>query len=177
MAEMGILPQQKFRLAVDRHYKLVYQVAAGLLGDAAEAQDVTQETFTQYWQHGADAEHTKAWLIRVARNRCLDRLRRRNRIEYREPSALPERVQHDDALAETELDELTDRLRSAVDSLPEPQRSIVLLFSLQGMSGKDCAEALGISVNQVKVYLHRARAKLRHVLEPQALPAREIGHG
>ncbi|HMB74663.1 MAG TPA: sigma-70 family RNA polymerase sigma factor [Gammaproteobacteria bacterium] len=174
---MGKLPQQKFRLAVDRHYKLVYQVAAGMLGDAAEAQDVTQETFTQYWQHGADAEHTKAWLIRVARNRCLDRLRRRHRIEYREPEALPEAVNSHDSLAVAELDELTERLRCAVDSLPEPQRSIVLLFSLQGMSGKDCAETLGISVNQVKVYLHRARARLRTLMELPALAEKEIKHG
>ena len=174
---MGILPQQKFTLAVDRHYKLVYQVAAGLLGDAAEAQDVTQETFTQYWQHGAEAEHTKAWLIRVARNRCLDRLRRRNRIEYREPEAMPEAAERHDALDIAELDELTQQLRCAVDSLPEPQRSIVLLFSLQGMSGRDCAEALGLSVNQVKVYLHRARARLRVLIEPVSVPEKEIGHG
>lgn len=174
---MGILAQQKFRLAVDRHYKLVYQVAAGLLSDAAEAEDVTQETFTQYWQHGAEAEHTKAWLIRVARNRCLDRLRRRNRIEYREPESLPEASEHHDALAVAELDELTERLRCAVESLPEPQRSIVLLFSLKGMSGKDCAETLGLSVNQVKVYLHRARSRLRGLMEPLAPAEKEIRHG
>ena len=174
---MGILTQQKFRLAVDRHYRLVYQVAAGLLGDAAEAEDVTQETFTQYWQHGGEAEHTKAWLIRVARNRCLDRLRRRHRLEYREPETLPETPDHRDALAVAEFDELTEQLRCAVDSLPEPQRSIVLLFSLNGMSGKECAEALGISVNQVKVYLHRARTRLRGHLEQAQLAQRAVEHG
>ena len=165
---MGRLPQQRFRLAVERHYRLVYQVAAGMLTDPAEAEDVTQETFTQFWQHGADAEHTKAWLIRVARNRCLDRLRRRSRIEYREPEALPETTDGRDTLRTVELDEETDRLRCAVEALPEPQRSIVLLFSLKGLSGKDCAEVLGLSVTQVKVYLHRARAKLRaHMEQPE----------
>lgn len=162
---MGKLSQRRFRLAVEGHYRLVYQTAAGLLRDHAEAEDVTQETFSQYWQHGADAEHTKAWLIRVARNRCLDRLRRRTRIEYREPEQLPEPTEHRDALIDLELEEVTDRLRCAVDALPEPQRSIVLLFSLRGMSGKDCAAALGLSVNQVKVYLHRARARLRVQME------------
>ncbi len=166
---MGRLPQKKFRLEVERYYSLVYQVAAGLLRDSAEAEDVTQETFTQYWQHGGDAEHTKAWLIRVARNRCLDRLRRRNRIDYREPEALPEPADHRDALLSVELDEQTEHLRSAVEALPEPQRSIVLLFSLKGLSGKDCAEVLGLSVTQVKVYLHRARARLRAHMEKSEL--------
>lgn len=174
---MGILTQHEFKQAVDSHYRLVYQISAGLLGDAAEAEDVTQETFSQYWQHGAEAEHTKAWLIRVARNRCLDRLRRRNRLEFREPEALPELADHRDALAVAEFDELTEQLRCAVDSLPEPQRSIVLLFSLKGMSGKDCAEALGISVNQVKVYLHRARARLRDQIEQMQVATRVAEHG
>lgn len=173
---MGNLPQWKFRLGVERHYRLVYQTAAGLLRDPAEAEDVTQETFTQYWQHGAEAEHTKAWLLRVARNRCLDRLRRRTRIEYREPENLPEPADHRDALVSLELDEMTQRLRCAVASLPEPQRSIVMLFSLQGMSGKDCAQALGLSVNQVKVYLHRARAHLRRQVEQIDVATRELSH-
>ncbi|MGD2168474.1 MAG: sigma-70 family RNA polymerase sigma factor, partial [Gammaproteobacteria bacterium] len=155
---------------------LVYQTAAGLLRDPAEAEDVTQETFTRYWQHGAKAQHTKAWLIRVARNRCLDRLRRAKRVEFRDPEQLPELTEHRDALVSLESDEMTERLRCAVESLPEPQRSIVLLFSLQNMSGKDCAEALGLSVNQVKVYLHRARTRLRERLDRADPAARELSH-
>jgi RNA polymerase sigma-70 factor (ECF subfamily) len=162
---MGRLPQHRFRLEVERHYRLVYQVAVGLLRDSAEAEDVTQETFTQYWQHGGDAEHTKAWLLRVARNRCLDRLRRRKRIEYREPEAIPETSDGRDTLRNLELDEETEQLQRAVEALPEPQRSIVLLFSLKGLSGKECAEVLGLSVTQVKVYLHRARTRLRNHME------------
>jgi RNA polymerase sigma-70 factor (ECF subfamily) len=173
---MGKLSQRKFELAVERHYRLVYQTAAGLLRDPSEAQDVTQETFTKYWQQGANTEHTKAWLIRVARNGCLDRLRRRSRIEYREPNELPEPTEHRDALIELELDSVTAQLQCAVESLPEPQRSIVLLFSLKGMSGKDCAEALGLSVNQVKVYLHRARTRLRGQLERNDEAHTGMGH-
>jgi RNA polymerase sigma-70 factor (ECF subfamily) len=173
---MGKLTQSEFKAAVDRHYRLVYQLSAGLLSDPAEAQDVTQEAFTQFWQYGADAEHPKAWLIRVARNRCLDRLRRQHRLDYREPESLPEPTEYQDSLAIIELDETTERLRCAVDSLPEPQRSIVLLFSLKGMSGKDCAAALGLTVNQVKVYLHRARARLREQLDRGELAETEVSH-
>ncbi len=173
---MGKLTHREFQAAVDRHYRLVFQLSAGLLGDPAEAEDVTQETFTQFWQYGDDANYPRAWLIRVARNRCLDRLRRQHRIDYREPESLPEPADHRDALAVVELDEMTQRLRCAVDALPEPQRSIVLLFSIKGMSGRDCAEALGITVNQVKVYLHRARARLREQMDQYELAETEISH-
>ena len=174
---MAQLSQREFAAAVDRHYRIVFQLSAGLLGDPAEAEDVTQETFTQFWQHGAEAEHPKAWLLRVARNRCLDRLRRRKRLEYRDHESLPEAIEHRDGLASFELDEMSASLRSAVDALPEPHRSIVLLFALQGMSGKDCAAALGITVNQVKVYLHRARTRLRKDMSQHLPTATEASHG
>ena len=174
---MGLLQQRRFRKAVDEHYRLVYQTAAGLLRDPAEAEDVTQETFTQYWQHGDGTRHTKAWLLRVARNRCLDRLRRRARLEYREPSMLPEAPDLRDSLVDLELSEMTQKVRRAVEALPEPQRSIVVLFSLQGMSGRDCAEVLGLTVNQVKVYLHRARNRLKGQFDEHELQTMEMSHG
>jgi RNA polymerase sigma-70 factor (ECF subfamily) len=52
-----------------------------------------------------------------------------------------------------------------VNELPEPQRSLILLFDVQGMTGAECAEVLDLNVNQVKVYLHRARRRLRQALE------------
>jgi RNA polymerase sigma-70 factor (ECF subfamily) len=61
--------------------------------------------------------------------------------------------------------ELARRLRAAIAALPEPQRTLVVLFDMQGLDGAACARILGISTNQVKVYLHRARRRLRRELE------------
>jgi len=49
--------------------------------------------------------------------------------------------------------------------LPEPQRSLLVMFDVHGMDGAACARVLGLNANQVKVYLHRARRKLREQLE------------
>lgn len=143
-------------------------MAAGLLGDATEAEDVTQETFTRYWQEGDSVEQPKHWLMRVARNNCIDRIRRASRIQYHDDQALP--VPHDDCDAAMQLEhaEQETTLHNAIADLPEPQRSIVILFAIRGMSGADCARVLGLSTNQVKVYLHRARKRLAGIMEQQA---------
>jgi RNA polymerase sigma factor (sigma-70 family) len=61
--------------------------------------------------------------------------------------------------------ELAERLRVSIAALPEPQRTLVVLFDVHGLDGAACARILGISTNQVKVYLHRARRRMRRELE------------
>ena len=167
MGVKGQLPNWKFKLTVLRHYRSVYQMSAALLGDDAEAEDVTQETFTRYWQDGDSVEQPKHWLMRVARNNCIDRLRRSARIFYEEDQNLPSLTDGRDATACLETEEQEDAVRKAIAQLPEPQRSIVIFFGLRGMSGADCAQILELSTNQVKVYLHRARKRLSEIMEDE----------
>ena len=167
MGDMTAIAQWRFRRAVDRHHTTVYRFAAGLLRDASEAEDVTQETFAQYWRQGADVKQPKAWLLRVARNNCLDRLRKSVRLDYREHAEIPEAIEHRDAPMHMIAEQDTARLRTAISHLPEPQRSLIVMFSLQGMSGKHCAQVLNLTLTQVKVYLHRAKAKLRETMETE----------
>lgn len=140
-------------------------MSAALLGDSAEAEDVTQETFTRFWQDGNSVEQPKHWLMRVARNNCIDRLRRSSRVRYEDDQELPCLSDDRDAVAELVGQEQQAALRAAIASLPEPQRSIVIFFAIRGMSGADCARALNLSTNQVKVYLHRARQRLGEIME------------
>ena len=155
----------RYRLTAVRHYRGVYGLARALLGDAAEAEDVTQETFIRYWQHGATVRRPREWLMQVARNGCLDRLRRSGRFVATPDDELPETRDERDPGWHYEQRELADRLGRAIAGLGEPQKSLVLLFDVQGMSMDECARVIGINVNQVKVYLHRARRRLRLELE------------
>lgn len=154
-----------FRLVVLRHYRPVYRMAAALLNDAAEAEDVTQEALTRYWQQEQRIEKPGHWLMRVAHNACLDRLRKARRTVSDETQPEPQTPDYEDPARRYEQTEIADRLRRHIDTLPELQRSLVVLFDIRGMSGAMCAEILGINENQVKVYLHRARRKLRTKLE------------
>ena len=140
-------------------------MSAALLGDPAEAEDVTQETFTRYWLDGDSVEQPKHWLMRVARNNCIDRLRRSSRIQYEDHHELEMPHDNCDAARRLELEQEQAALQDAIAALPEPQRSIVILFGIRGYSGADCARILNLSTNQVKVYLYRARQRLGRALE------------
>ena len=161
----GVLPAWRFRLAVLLHDRAVYRLAAALLRDTREAEDVTQEVFLSYWQHGVSVERPREWLLRVARNAALGRLRKSGRFVYHAPDEMPEVSDRRDPEWHYEQHELAGELRKLVDTLPEPQRSLLVMFDVQGLDGATCARVLGLNTNQVKVYLHRARRRLRQQLE------------
>lgn len=165
LAGAQAMPAWRFRLAVLRHDRAVYRAARALLRDDREAEDVVQETFLRYWQQGHAVLQPRAWLLRVARNACLDRLRRSGRLVSEEDTQVAEQRDERDPPWHYQQDELRERLSALVARLPEPQRSLIELFDGQGVSGAECAEILGLSLTQVKVYLHRARRRLRAQLE------------
>ncbi|HET7130671.1 MAG TPA: RNA polymerase sigma factor [Gammaproteobacteria bacterium] len=155
----------RFKLAVLQHDRAVYRFARTLLRDEREAEDVVQETFLRYWQQGAGVRKPREWLFKVARNACLDRFRKSGRLVSHDPEAAVETSDERDPewhYAQRELEGVVHRL---LDTLPEPQRSLVVLFDLHGVDGAGCAAILGLSTTQVKVYLHRARRRLRERLE------------
>jgi RNA polymerase sigma-70 factor (ECF subfamily) len=155
----------RFRLAMLAHHRTVYSVCYRLLRDAHEAEDVTQEAFLKYWQLSGEVRGAKAWLITVARNKCLDRLRSTKRLVDASPEFFEQQADDRDPEWQASQNETAAKLDQLVSELPEPQRSLILLFDVQGLSGAECAEVLGLNVNQVKVYLHRARRRLRQALE------------
>jgi RNA polymerase sigma-70 factor (ECF subfamily) len=160
-----VMSTWRFRLAVLMHDRAVFRLAAALLRDTREAEDVTQEVFLSYWQHGETVERPREWLLRVARNACMSRFRRSGRVVHNDPEALPEIGDGRDPQWHYEQHELAGELRKLIDTLPEPQRSLLVMFDVHGIDGAACARVLGLNANQVKVYLHRARRKLREQLE------------
>jgi len=161
----GVMSAWRFRLAVLMHDRTVYRVAAGILRDSSEAEDVTQEVFLSYWQHGAGVERPREWLLRVTRNACMSRFRRSGRVVHFDPAELPEVSDGRDPAWHYDQHELGGELRKLIDTLPEPQRSLLVMFDVQGLDGATCARVLDLNATQVKVYLHRARRKLREQLE------------
>ena len=159
------MPAWQFRLVVLQHHRAVYGLARALLRGDGEAEDVTQEAFMRYWQSHDSIARPREWLLKVARNACLDVLRKRGRLVSEEDAGRPEAPDDRDPAWHYQRREVADRLRTLVDALPEPQRSLIVLFDLQGMDGASCARVLGLNVNQVKVYVHRARRRLRRELE------------
>lgn len=152
-----------FRQWTQDHQDQAWSIASYLLRDPAEAQDVVQEAFIRLWEHRESMApaRVKPWVLRVTRNLCLDRLRRRRPEETVEEGALAgdacptEGLQREQELA---------RLRRALEQLEEPFRSLVLLRDVQQHSYQEVAAMTELSMPQVKTYLHRARRKLREQL-------------
>jgi RNA polymerase sigma-70 factor (ECF subfamily) len=118
-----------------------------------------------------DSDGIEGWLIRVTRNRCIDRcrsLRSESRVvdRGREPTILGGCPDHrPDPERRAAASQLRRRIAVAVSLLPEPQRSVVILREIQGLSYDAIAGAVEISVANVKVSLHRGRRRLRQRLE------------
>lgn len=150
-----------------QHADLVYRVALRLTGCADDAADVAQEALVRLWQHAdriPEGKH-RAWAARVARNSALDHLRRRRVRPERLPSnhpELPSPTPLPDALAEAEA--FRAYLDAALDTLGEPYRSLVVLREVEDLSYAEMADALDLPLPTLKVYLHRARRRLREAL-------------
>ena len=160
-----------FDAAVQEHSRRVFTLAAYLLGDHGEAEDVTQEVLIRLWRRGDEVatERIGAWLLRVTRNACIDLIRRRKTIAPLEAVAArhhgeqemvspgPERL--------AQASQLGHRIIGALQSLAEPQRSIVILREVHGLPYQEISEVLRIPISTVRVSLHRGRRKLRQELE------------
>jgi len=160
-----MLPDALVRL----HADLVYRVAVRVTGSAEDAADATQDALVKLWQHGAEVpeDRQRAWAARVARNSALDLVRRRNV----RPQPIAADVDLDpicaDPLPDThaESGDLRGYLDAALASLGEPFRSLVVLRDVEGLAYDEIAEALSLPLTTVKVYLHRARTRLRAALQ------------
>lgn len=162
-----------FEAAADRHQRKVYTFARYYLGNSEEAEDVTQEVLVKLWQHHStiDAEGQHAWIMKVTRNACFDRLRRRQtaaRFFTEDPDETASARVPDSVPGPAERAEASDfkrHLRSALEQLKDPMKSIVILREIQGLKYDEIAETLEVPLNTVRVYLHRGRQKLREQLK------------
>jgi len=154
----------------DRHYARVRGYAASMLRDGSASDDVVQETFLRAQtnlESVREPDKVAAWLFRVAHNLCMDLLRARKASRI-DPAADPETAAPRDAVSvqrDLERGEMSACVREMVDHLPETDRSVILLYDIMALSHQEIADVLGIEVGAVKVRLHRARRKLRALLE------------
>ena len=151
-----------FRQWITQHQDDVWSLARYLLKDASEAEDAAQEVFVRLWKHRGvvEAERVRSWLMKVTRNECLDRLRRRRPEGEFDDSAVAE----GGPLMDVQKAEVSRWLNLAIGRLKEPYRSLVILRDVHQHSYEDVAQTMELSLSQVKVYLHRARKQLREQL-------------
>ena len=166
--------QSAFELLVQRYQTPLFNFICHLLGDYDLACDVAQQVFLQLYISMPTlrtGEPLKAWLFQVARNRCLDELRRKRSIHFSDLEANSE----DDDLSPLDImpdtqplpDEMAERsdlqqaLLSAINALPIKFRSVVLLRYTSQLSFSEIGKTLNMPEATAKTYFQRARPLLR----------------
>jgi RNA polymerase sigma-70 factor (ECF subfamily) len=155
-----------FRMLVERHIDRAYAIALRIVGNAADAEDVVQDTMLKIWSHRGRWQHGRAkfstWLYRVISNRCID-LRRKPRNENVE--TVPEIADGQPGAVEIiERNELNGMLELAMQRLPEQQRIAVIFSYHESMSNGEIAEVMDTTVAAVESLLKRGRQQLRQLL-------------
>lgn len=169
-----------FEQLVERYKQPILNLLYRSLGDLSEAEDLAQMVFIQVYKSSARYRATarfSTWLYTIARNLCLNELRRRSRhpadsldeapSESEEPPIRqlpdPQATAPPMALMQQELRE---KIQEALLSLPESQRTAILLFREKELSYEDIAAVLGTSLSATKSLIHRGRETLKHLLKP-----------
>lgn len=162
---------ERYRELVERHERRVFAVAWSRLGDAALAEEVTQEAFIRayrrLWLLGDGAKFS-GWISTIARRMAVNfGLSHRRELNKRERWALEnfDETAPENSAYENDSPHSPETLRQTLQELPAAHRECLVLFYLEGKSGAEAATALGISESALRVRLHRARAALRERLE------------
>ena len=159
-----------FEELVVRHQHRVFGVALRMLDNAAEAEEIAQETFLR--AHRSLAEFrgeakVSTWLYAIVSRLCLNRLASADRRVGRPGDEVLLRVADGEAGPQdtAERGELETALHRAIADLAEERRVVVILRDLEGMAYDEIARALGLELGTVRSRLHRARMDLKEKME------------
>ncbi len=172
-----------FELIMRRYNQRLYRVVRSILGNDADVEHVMQDAYVAAYTHlGQFAERSKfsTWLTKIAVYEALARKKRQKRLVELDSMAESEK-EHSSMLASNERNpeekllnmELKDILEHSVEALPELYRSVFVMREIEGLDTVETAECLGISQENVKTRLHRAKAMIRgelHARTGSALP-------
>jgi RNA polymerase sigma-70 factor, ECF subfamily len=161
---------------LDRYERRIYNLALRMLGDAAEAEDAAQDVFVEVHRslpRFQEKSSLDTWIHRIAVNVCLQRRRKRKLptvgLSETDLTTRPD----EEPLHAAVNGELRAVLIGAVGMLPDPQREVVLLHGMQGLSYSEVAAVLDCPVGTVKSRLSTAFKRLRQLLMPYMMTGRD----
>jgi RNA polymerase sigma-70 factor (ECF subfamily) len=162
--------QQAFASLYDESSHLVYSIALRILGNEADAEEVTTDVYTQVWRTAGkftqERGSVNAWLIMLARSRAIDRYRSRNRMKAEEPVD----AMLDVAAAGPDPEQVSvwlehgDRIRAALQVLSPEQRKAIELAYFSGYTQSELAEHLGEPLGTIKTRIRLGMMKLKDQL-------------
>jgi len=155
-------PAEDMETVLHRYGDMLYRLCVLMLKNESDAEDVLQETMIKYYRKAPafeDAEHEKAWLIRVAANQCRDLLR----FRWRHPLV-------DAEYLEKIVTESSDSgILEALTALPEKYRLVLTLYYIEDCRIAEIAKIIGRTPSAVKMRLQKGRALLKQIYREEYL--------
>jgi RNA polymerase sigma-70 factor (ECF subfamily) len=158
----------------DRYSRLVYSMALNTVGDAAMAEEITQDVYLRIWNKAATYQSNQGkvttWIVSITRYRAIDMIRRLsvrpegNRADWAEGEAF-DAADPLDIEEEVEIADRKQRVRQAVAELPEEQRAALSLAFFQGYTHSEIADILNEPLGTVKTRIRLGMQKLRQTLQ------------
>lgn len=171
------VPLAEIRSIMTLYNRRLYRVAWSILKDESAAEDAVQETYMQFFRKWADFRGQSdlgTWLTRIVINQALMQKRKQRpavELDNVQPSAEilrhPALISSDDPERSAVRSELRRLLEKAVGELPENFRLVFVLREVEGLSGEETASLLQIGEETVRSRLHRAKTKLRTMLDAE----------
>ncbi len=154
--------RHEYNNVIDELSAQLYRYAFHFMRNEEDAKDIVQDVYEKLWinRKTIELKRVKAWLYRCTHNAMINFLNKKSRTRYMDSQSLPERPSMPDSNFESM--QMVDRL---VGILPPIQKSIILLRDIEGYSYSDIGDILDLSPSQVKVYLFRARMKIKKQLK------------
>jgi len=162
------MKERDFNQLVGRLKDRLYRISLQIVKEGELAEDVVQEVFIKVWDKRielSEIENIDAYCFRMVRNLSIDKTRLKHFKNtdlsgaYRMEADLPTPDKT------TEINETMELVKKWVQDLPESQKSVLQLRDFEGLSYQEISDALNMPLNQVKVYLFRARQQLRFNME------------
>lgn len=162
-----------FAELVKRYTNAIYNVTYRFTNDAHEAENLTQETFLRAWNvlpRIALDKPLKPYFVKIAVNLCRDWAAQK-KIAFELPLETESETAYadetSDPLRAVSDEELRERVRAKLDELPALLRTVITLRYTEEMSYEEMAAALDLPINTVRTHLHRAKMRLRELLEQE----------
>ena len=158
------MTKEDYNKAVRELSGRVFRFAIKYLKNEDDAHDIVQDAFEKLWKNREKVEYEKArsWLFTTSHNAMVNFLRKGKRITSMETGSESWEPASADEARSYEMKEILDM---CLERLPEQQRTIILLRDIEGYSYHDIGEILELSESQVKVYLFRARKKIKDYIK------------
>jgi RNA polymerase sigma-70 factor, ECF subfamily len=158
---------EAFAALYDRHGRMAYTLAYRMMGEKQEAEDVVQEAFIKVWRSAGGYRvgrgSVRTWILSIVHNRGIDQIRshaRRGRMQDKVEASAPT-SEPSEAFAETWRNSQRDRVREALNTLPQEQLKILELAYFSGYTHVEIAERLDLPLGTVKGRMRLGLQKIR----------------